>query len=93
MDKYAEEAKNKEQIDKEIIANIKDWPFYQNDIPKDAKVSNMAFYLGDSFYVYLSLLNWTYTKYGPSQLTNATALLKNLIADRFTFPCELKSDI
>ncbi|KAI6170893.1 Guanylate cyclase [Aphelenchoides bicaudatus] len=76
----------KQSVDKEIVGNIRNWPFYCNDCPTNVNASNLAFYLGDSFYMYLQALNWTYTKYGASQLTNTTAVLERLTVETMPFP-------
>jgi hypothetical protein len=38
LDKYAEEGKNKDEVDKQIIEAIKESPFYEKNLPSDIKV-------------------------------------------------------
>uniref|UniRef100_A0A0N5CH77 Guanylate cyclase n=1 Tax=Strongyloides papillosus TaxID=174720 RepID=A0A0N5CH77_STREA len=65
--------------DKEILGNIKKWPFYCSDcdVSNLTTLSRYVWYLNDAIYFWASLLNKTLPLYGDEAFTNYSLLRKH----------------
>ncbi|KAI6179793.1 Guanylate cyclase [Aphelenchoides besseyi] len=85
LDRFTNDTMESNLIKQKIGDGVREWPFYSN-CSTNTKVSNLAFYLGDSVITWLIGLNMSYTKYGPTDFNNTTLILKTLRGSTYELP-------
>uniref|UniRef100_A0AAF5D1Q2 Guanylate cyclase n=1 Tax=Strongyloides stercoralis TaxID=6248 RepID=A0AAF5D1Q2_STRER len=81
-------------FDREIIKNVKDWPFYCNEcnITNKSSLNKYSKYLGDSIYMWGILLNKSLNKYSNDVFNDPTLLRKDCMMNRESFTGKMHFD-